>query len=140
MPANEKSSVHLEVRAEGIASQGCSSDQCGAVQELRSGHTPGPWRLNERDCAVSIPVGVSGCHNAYAYAGTLANARLIAAAPEMYAALLEAREMLREEGWVVLSQISGAIRKAEGRTPEATTSEPAAPSPLPKMSPNSEVS
>jgi hypothetical protein len=53
-------------------------------------HTPGPWVLNERDRAATIPV--RGPHNVCsAYGGTLANARLIAAAPDLLEALITLR-------------------------------------------------
>ena len=43
-------------------------------------HTPGPWQLEKATRSVRIPLEPH--HDAIAYCGTLANARLIAAAPE----------------------------------------------------------
>lgn len=51
-------------------------------------HTSGPWKLN-RDHTVSIPYRGPHCC-ASAYGGTEANARLIASAPDLLAALEEA--------------------------------------------------
>ena len=53
----------------------------------KEAHTPGPWELDERRRSAYIPYRGKH-HSAAAYGGTVANARLIAAAPETYDFLL----------------------------------------------------
>ena len=49
-----------------------------------SKHTPGPWKLVDRD---SVLIPIAPYEWAEAYGGTEANARLIAAAPDLLEAL-----------------------------------------------------
>ena len=55
-------------------------------------HTPGPWEVDERNRQVLIPTGKHSCYAAYA--GTLSNARLIAAAPDLLEALEDSRDAI----------------------------------------------
>lgn len=101
-------------------------------------HTPGPWRVvRDRNGAATmilssqkdedgdeLPV-IDYEHGGYTYAYE-ANARLIAAAPDMYEALKEAREALAteikfeisasvaESLEATIAQIDAALSKAEG--------------------------
>jgi hypothetical protein len=98
-------------------------------------HTPGPWKLNAPDPTDDVFYGTSvsgGRHNNVIASGlnlsatnpqeALANARLIAAAPAMLAALEKARQYvhwsLLEEGTQrskdVLAAVDVAIAKAKG--------------------------
>jgi hypothetical protein len=71
----------------------------------KEAHTPGPWELDERHRSAYIPY--RGKHHlAAAYGGTVANARLIAAAPDGYDANVAALGLLEE------------IAEADGLTPE----------------------
>ncbi len=81
-------------------------------------HTPGPWRLNEKFTTVSSET------EHIASVDTLANARLIAAAPEMLEALKGMEDMFRRhiegrEGPDDAAQLwdaaQAAIAKAEGK-------------------------
>lgn len=117
------------------------------MSEIR--HTPGPWAF-DGDNAVMADVGANIC--TVSMAGDFpcidddegdnrinvdiectANARLIAAAPELLEALTEALQTLqiasrqlsedhrmvlsgRRWGWRTIAKIEGAIAKAEGRT------------------------
>ena len=91
-------------------------------------HTPGPWEVgyyihNERGWFVkatsdSIPI----CGGQYVSAATKANARLIAAAPDLLSALIRLREWVRRPGVddglenkAVIDQADTAIAKAEAR-------------------------
>lgn len=94
-------------------------------------HTPGPWRFqqdgHEPYWSVDMPFtdgsGRYGAYNAMVYT-TEADARLVAAAPELLAALKNCRDWLvnicdssklesAERGF--LEQATVAIAKAEGR-------------------------
>lgn len=102
-------------------------------------HTPGPWRVGKRGAiqnavldgrAVPYPVIPIEGAEAAVYAPSTspnaeANARLIAAAPDMLAAL-KAWHAFMSEGWItnnnedpealaLLQQSKAAIAKAEGR-------------------------
>lgn len=78
-------------------------------------HTPGPWQIT---VGVTLQCGTGN------FQEDLANARLIAAAPDMLAALQAVREGLELrgllDGWVhdseFVSRIDAAIAKAEGRS------------------------
>jgi len=72
------------------------------------GHTPGPWRVNAHDiCAGSDAVaGVYGT-TGYAPEEAQANARLIAAAPDLLAALKDV-----EEAWAGNGDMSMAVDAA----------------------------
>ena len=98
-------------------------------------HTPGPWRFEQDEgepyWAVGMPYkdgsGRYGSGNAMVYT-TAEDARLIAAAPELYAACLALRASLadwidiqdrddeRNEDDKALAFADAAIAKAEGRT------------------------
>ena len=77
----------------------------------KEAHTPGPWELDERRRSAYIPCRGKH-HSAAAYGGTVANARLIAAAPE----LLEALENLLAQCPEAWSRhgAQAAIAKARG--------------------------
>lgn len=86
-----------------------------------SKHTPGPWRTTRFTGNKSWTIQRSDTHEALASVRTgEANARLIAAAPEMLEALKEARgwielaeDMCRDTS-AALSKIDALIAKAEG--------------------------
>ena len=100
-----------------------------ATHEERQGHTSGPWTVEADDCffkGVFIPIEsdcrvVAEIQPAYGDNGELteedrANARLIAAAPEMLAALkalLHAR-IVRDGD--VIERAQAIIASAEGRS------------------------
>ena len=94
---------------------------------ILSRHTPGPWRLNKHGCVVADnTTGHDDLQSIKDYEGhligesicILANARLIASAPELLEALKEARASLWEAGHrnisIVLNNCDRAIAKAEG--------------------------
>lgn len=103
-------------------------------------HTPGPWKASFGDLirvfATELPgVTVCGVHKIGRQVGEYtpeaevqckANARLIAAAPDMLAALKLAEEHLpfiaddNPEASHALVQVRAAVAKAEGRTPSLT--------------------
>ena len=90
-------------------------------------HTPGPWRAEPRDSGgLSIMAKSDVVAQTNRYGPTLpcveANARLIAAAPDLLAALKECEAYFRpmaEDGQYLAQQridrIRAAIAKAEGR-------------------------
>jgi len=82
-------------------------------------HTEGPWRVGRSGDGVEIvsdemPSGVAELatvHSSAEYAGTLpaeANARLMAAAPQLLEALVAARENVTDE-WLSLEQYGRLI-------------------------------
>jgi len=78
-----------------------------------SKHTPGPWRVGgSTGCLHQIGIEPSiGC--AYGATDSLHNARLMAAAPELLAALERASELLSEDRYAdALRQCRAAIAKA----------------------------
>lgn len=96
-------------------------------------HTPGPWHIHNKPNVTKAELpwigGSTGRPIAFIthesvlnsdMARTAANARLIAAAPELLELLKEARAIiaynadLRDEDWLMLDRISAAIAKAEG--------------------------
>lgn len=83
-----------------------------------SKHTPGKWRLGTRNGERAI-YGPKGEEIAV-FTGMLfndeelANARLIAAAPELLSACIEAEVLLKEYP-VIERMVKAAIAKAEGR-------------------------
>ena len=85
-------------------------------------HTPGPWELDTTFGRQGLiqPVGrdypVAAVTGYYTNAGqTEANARLIAAAPEMLEALRDCREALRSiDATCELRVVNAAIAKATG--------------------------
>lgn len=84
-----------------------------------SEHTPGPWEVARNGKTVNIPRGDKPCHGVYgAFCGTLANAHLIAAAPDLLEALEEiviyaggADNALKDE--YVMDRVYTAIAKAK---------------------------
>jgi hypothetical protein len=89
-----------------------------------SKHTPGPWKLERK----SVLIPVAPHEWAEAYGGSEANARLIAAAPELLEALKNLEKEFRKvypiyyyaEPWghetnVPLQAARAAIAKAEGQ-------------------------
>ena len=107
-------------------------------------HTPGPWRISKlTETAVEDGDGRGICSTGgyqqnfdteRVYQENRANARLIAAAPDLLDACKRASEILRGRGypgWGVAKDIlNEAIAKAEGlgQRADATSSLPAAPS------------
>jgi hypothetical protein len=86
-----------------------------------SKHTPGPWKADDKGKAVFIPLRAHHCEQLGIQVGfvsweddkeSLANARLIAAAPEMLAALQDLCDTLGECG--MTEKARAAIAKAEG--------------------------
>jgi hypothetical protein len=104
-------------------------------------HTPGPWKVTKSSerktlCVVNDDTWI--CGELQALNGTaiderecLANARLIAAAPEMYEALEQAEACMsiveprsdKAEYLRILGVIRAVIGKAEGRQPSAQREE-----------------
>lgn len=85
-------------------------------------HTPGPWWVDEPDDPAADKREVSDCEGAtatvYGDAATAtANASLIAAAPELLAALKAHLPWRTEpvQGWGCWADAVAAIAKAEGR-------------------------
>lgn len=91
-------------------------------------HTPGPWIRKTSSTGVSVHVGPDGkpfiakMDNIHTYGRDVieANARLIAAAPDMLEALQEAVRWdtvsgLDNEWPLIIDQIKSAIAKAEGK-------------------------
>jgi hypothetical protein len=77
--------------------------------------TEGPWgvsRHDQGDGKTQFIIDADHCTIVYSVSGTdpEANAALIAAAPDMYAALLRIKE---DQGWMWLDTV---LAKAEGRT------------------------
>lgn len=92
-------------------------------------HTTGPWRTGDRFTTIfgppdgnPIPLVIAGLGASHP-----ANARLLAAAPEMLEALRRAFNLIKESGFsnglmedefdATLKQIDAAIAKVEGRRP-----------------------
>jgi hypothetical protein len=104
--------------------------------KVMTAHTPGPWLVDgievfaEADCEAH-PVADCACsHTCRALDELTANARLIAAAPDMYEALVYMADLFRdhtsdpstEDGWKneelrdVWLKAQKAIAKAEGKS------------------------
>jgi len=92
-------------------------------------HTPGPWRVDPdddfrvvdaQDCTISRTDFINLVEE---HDWQIANARLIAAAPELLTACRLAGEKLSsvtqpgESGWDAVSACRDAINKAEGSSP-----------------------
>lgn len=78
-------------------------------------HTHGPWKVDD---TWGLIVSNDGAEIAACHSGIAANARLIAAAPDLLAALHAAAVILRTTAPghnVTLVQVEAAIAKAEGR-------------------------
>lgn len=85
-----------------------------------SEHTPGPWFYDElvQICEVDRPymrvAFLPSDHERYA--SSKANGRLIAAAPDLLAALQEIIERNEIQHWFNLDQARAAVAKATGET------------------------
>ena len=83
-------------------------------------HTPGPWFVLIDDDGCPLEIVLAGDHDMRiavpASDGPLANARLIAAAPELLAALREVIAV-SDRKTEIYDRARAAIAKAEGRTP-----------------------
>lgn len=85
--------------------------------------TPGPWRIERRHhVSYAIEPGIAwlGASSSQATGENLANAQLIAAAPDLYAALWAARRYAYKTGMNVAypfewEQINKALSKAKGQ-------------------------
>ncbi len=84
-------------------------------------HTPAPWVIarageaNPKPCGIRSegkPTGMI-CHIPTEHESAEANARLIAAAPELLAALRELRDFYREATGLPAARANAAIHKAE---------------------------
>ena len=89
-----------------------------------SGHTPRPWKVGGTDLQpmVRSPNGplsvcIAACDE-YREGEQEANARLIAAAPDMLESLRECHDLLvsAHMGTLIIGRARKAIAKAEGRT------------------------
>lgn len=80
----------------------------GQVEPSVGQHTPGPWRQDRR----SVLIPLAPYEYAEAYGGTEANARLIAAAPELLEALLTAEALLYAHRKPIDPAITAALVKA----------------------------
>ncbi len=83
-------------------------------------HTPGPWEPGIHGNAVyagdtTIAVCDGASQSWPNFATVQANAHLIAAAPDMFSALLEA-EVLLQQYPTIERMVKDALRKAEGRS------------------------
>ena len=88
-----------------------------------SKHTPGPWVLDERYpgyvyCDDVLGSAVATCRDGLvshvAHRDYVANANLIAAAPDLYAACKDISDFLRLHGFD-RTLVDAALAKAEGR-------------------------
>jgi hypothetical protein len=86
-------------------------------------HTPGPWKADDKGKAVFIPLRAHHCEQLGIQVGfvsweddkeSLANARLIAAAPEMLEALKRAHTWLQGSEPGRAQYLGEVIAKAEG--------------------------
>jgi hypothetical protein len=94
------------------------------------GHTPGPWFVNDDCIEAGGPEGPRDVTVAMVTGSTNpreANARLLAAAPELLQHLRECFQMLEDyydaismdgDEWAILASTRAVIAKAEGRTNE----------------------
>ena len=109
-------------------------------------HTPGPWYANVDGCIVQVKGGyipirtafrqdafeIGGKHRSDHKEETLqANAQLIAAAPDMYEKLSDARELLgsitdtlnsetlSNEAFALYDEIKTVLNKAKGKEPSS---------------------
>lgn len=89
----------------------------------QTNHTPGPWTAEHSNYGDEIWFGGYGAGmwtvepiGAYLDGASKENARLIAAAPDMLAALVEAADALNDSGEypLTLRRIRAAIAKAKG--------------------------
>lgn len=87
-----------------------------------SGHTPGPWTVNGFGgefvvIARLLPDGVAVSAHTSKRIDEIANARLIAAAPDLLEACRLSQDLLvaLAGGGEVLRKVGAAIAKAEGR-------------------------
>ena len=85
-------------------------------------HTPGPWRVGDAGNTIFGPPNGNPSPQTIAHLSVIdhaANARLIAAAPEMLEALRDALECLLDddEGYMrpIITRLRSVIARAEGR-------------------------
>ena len=86
-------------------------------------HTPGPWKMDRDRAILGQGHGTRGLHGAiadvYSWVGTEeadANARLIAAAPELLEALKALSDGTTANWTAKLNAARAAIAKAQGRS------------------------
>ena len=89
-------------------------------------HTPGPWQIDETRRAIPVVAGLKTLalvlHQSLPEAENLADARLIAAAPDLLAVLKIAAELIDgsahcEDPSAFIDLCRDTIAKAEGRAP-----------------------
>lgn len=85
----------------------------------KTGHTPGPWRTGDMYNTVFGPKNGNPCPEiiAYIHKGSRANARLIAAAPDLLEACERIQEQIFEQGFVNIHEVArlgAAIERARG--------------------------
>jgi hypothetical protein len=83
-------------------------------------HTPGPWTIEYEDDEGNLlddGVTIESCEGPVAFRVIDCSAHVIAAAPELLAALRYMVENAEADGWssLMLSDAKAAIAKAEGR-------------------------
>ena len=106
-----------------------------------SKHTPGPWKIDgESDRVIVAHDGETLAQTYFVYGDrdrqypqSIANARLIAAAPDLLEACRFALSIIGHPDDAGTNAIADAIAKAEGLAPESTNSS-AAPHPEPLAS------
>lgn len=91
----------------------------------RAEYTPGPWSVQHANSGVRIvqeanSTGPKAKVICSGLAGDRANARLIAAAPDMLAALQEIRSLLMAEGASPLAAIENALVPLDAAIAKAT--------------------
>ena len=89
-----------------------------------SKHTPGPWIVVSRGMFSPKVVDANSlgiCHTTYAPTGAEANARLIAAAPDLLEALKEIVDAADGAGW---EQLDPSFKKARAAIAKATGEQP----------------
>jgi|SRR5690606_7796925 len=100
-------------------SWGKQSDNTGEKVMRKSEHTPGPWKTSGFSISAKGSGYIAKALEVYMKRSEReANARLIAAAPDLLVALKQARQSMLDSGYsidsVAVMSCSAAISKAEG--------------------------
>jgi dsDNA-specific endonuclease/ATPase MutS2 len=87
-------------------------------KKLTVGHTPGPWHFHGGwGCMVKAgEASIAECRQQLKHSEIVANAKLIAAAPDLLAACQAALEEIQHFSFGTVKQISDAISKATDET------------------------